>query len=503
MREHKRQVEQANKANGGARRASRTDATAAIAAVAASGGRGLSRDMVIALQRGVGNAATAGMLQRNSVPSVLRSAGRPLAEPVREEMEGRLGADFSTVRVHDDAAARASAREVGARAYTSGEHVVLGQGGGDRHTLAHELTHVIQQRSGPVDGTSGADGLTISDPSDRFERAAEANAARAMRGPVDLQRAAPERADDHHTAETGALQRVLNPPAAPFTANFDNTFQTVGGRRRVRSAWMLSTGGQPVGTPVSVDPAGHNYIRALGLTLFWIRFHLINQIAGGPGDARNLVPASKRDNSNYERDVENPLKADVRTANATPGDAVFFGVEVSYGAAQQGTSQLEQDNAPFFPTSLVVYHQYYDGVANQWTADPNNNWTFHFQDRQPADPGQSYKITNLSLSRLNSLVSVPGHQWVQDDLAFLQDIGAGNSRHADFARLLNQYADRRADAALMQAFDHFPFTGQRASSSGRPSRSATTGISFGQRISDPVAMTALSQRIAEGTITLT
>ncbi|MFJ5725631.1 DUF4157 domain-containing protein [Streptomyces sp. NPDC093149] len=97
-------------------------------------------------------------------------------------MESRLGADFSDVLIHDDSAARASAAEVGARAYTSGNHVVIGDGGADRHTLAHELTHVIQQRQGPVAGTDNGAGLKVSDPSDRFERDAEANARRVMRG---------------------------------------------------------------------------------------------------------------------------------------------------------------------------------------------------------------------------------------------------------------------------------------------------------------------------------
>jgi hypothetical protein len=43
---------------------------------------------------------------------------------------------------------------------------------------------VIQQRSGPVSGTDHGDGLSVSDPGDRFERAAEANAVRALSGPV-------------------------------------------------------------------------------------------------------------------------------------------------------------------------------------------------------------------------------------------------------------------------------------------------------------------------------
>lgn len=102
--------------------------------------------------------------------SVLRSSGSPLDDATRADMESRLGADFSDVRVHNDSAARASAAEVGARAYISGNHIVIGDGGGDRHTLAHELTHVIQQRQGPVSDTDNGSGLRVSDPSDRFER---------------------------------------------------------------------------------------------------------------------------------------------------------------------------------------------------------------------------------------------------------------------------------------------------------------------------------------------
>ncbi|WP_078946158.1 eCIS core domain-containing protein [Streptomyces exfoliatus] len=119
-------------------------------------------------------------VQRSAVHDVLATAGRPLDDSTRTDMEAKFGADFSGVRIHDNSAARASAAEVGARAYTSGDHVVIGEGGGDKHTLAHELTHVIQQRQGPVAGTDNGGGLRVSDPSDRFEREAEANASRVM-----------------------------------------------------------------------------------------------------------------------------------------------------------------------------------------------------------------------------------------------------------------------------------------------------------------------------------
>ncbi|MFF6908289.1 DUF4157 domain-containing protein [Streptomyces sp. NPDC012389] len=133
---------------------------------------------------GCGHGSGGGVVQRSAVHAVLRTPGRPLDDATLGDMEARLGADFSDVRIHNDAAAKASAAEVGARAYTSGSHVVIGDGGADKHTLAHELTHVIQQRSGPVAGTVNGAGLKVSDPSDRFEREAEANATRVMRSAV-------------------------------------------------------------------------------------------------------------------------------------------------------------------------------------------------------------------------------------------------------------------------------------------------------------------------------
>ncbi|WP_433342458.1 eCIS core domain-containing protein [Streptomyces sp. CA-253872] len=155
-------------------------------------------------------------VRRSAVHDVLRAAGRPLESGVRADMEARLGADFSDVRLHSDAAARASAAEVGARAYTSGSHVVLGDGGGDRHTLAHELTHVIQQRTGPVAGTDNGAGLKVSDPSDRFEREAEANAVRALAGSGG-HAGAGERADGAGHAGAGEradVQRAEERPVA-------------------------------------------------------------------------------------------------------------------------------------------------------------------------------------------------------------------------------------------------------------------------------------------------
>ncbi|TFV77497.1 DUF4157 domain-containing protein [Blastococcus sp. CT_GayMR19] len=161
------------------------------AMLAAASGRTdvLSGSTVLALQRTAGNAGVGAMLEeeRSPVHDVVGSGGgSPLPTDVRTDMETRLGADFGDVRVHTDDKAHDSARAVHAQAYTVGSDVVFQRGGYDpsstagRTTLAHELTHVVQQRSGPVDGTPAAGGIRVSDPSDRFEREASANAERAM-----------------------------------------------------------------------------------------------------------------------------------------------------------------------------------------------------------------------------------------------------------------------------------------------------------------------------------
>lgn len=161
---------------------------------AAASGRldALTGTDILALQRSVGNAGVSALLEEPASPvhDVISAPGRPLEEPVRADMEARLGHDFSDVRVHDDGAAHASAQSVNAHAYTVGPHVVFQRDAyapdndTGRQTLAHELTHVVQQRSGPVDGSAAAGGIKVSDPSDRFEREASATAERVMSTPA-------------------------------------------------------------------------------------------------------------------------------------------------------------------------------------------------------------------------------------------------------------------------------------------------------------------------------
>lgn len=96
--------------------------------------------------------STYGLHLPDTVAAVLRSPGRPLDDDTRDFMEHRFGEDLSAVRLHNDAPAAQASRQIAARAFTVGQHIVLGSGADTadapaaRTTLAHELAHALQQR---------------------------------------------------------------------------------------------------------------------------------------------------------------------------------------------------------------------------------------------------------------------------------------------------------------------------------------------------------------------
>lgn len=103
------------------------------------------------LQRRAAGEATAGGVPA-SVERTLASPGQPLDLETRASMESRFSQRFDQVRVHHDAGAAASAREVGAHAYTVGSQIAFAEGqyrpdtSAGRALLAHELAHTIQQQ---------------------------------------------------------------------------------------------------------------------------------------------------------------------------------------------------------------------------------------------------------------------------------------------------------------------------------------------------------------------
>lgn len=148
-------------------------------------------DVLKAVASNAGNAAFArfaepgsGILPGGRVHPDIESAigtarghGRALDEPVRERVGEALDDPLTDVRVHADDRADALARSVSARAFTTGADIFFAHGeyrprtaSGDA-LLAHELTHVVQQRGSPLTGP-----LTVTDSGGALETEAEATA---------------------------------------------------------------------------------------------------------------------------------------------------------------------------------------------------------------------------------------------------------------------------------------------------------------------------------------
>ena len=96
-----------------------------------------------------------GISNRNpfaAVEQTLQSGGEPMDHSTGSFMEQRFAFDFSHVRIHNDALAHQSSKDINALAYTNQSHIVFGAGQYQPQTdsgkklLAHELTHIIQQQ---------------------------------------------------------------------------------------------------------------------------------------------------------------------------------------------------------------------------------------------------------------------------------------------------------------------------------------------------------------------
>jgi outer membrane protein OmpA-like peptidoglycan-associated protein len=203
------------------------------------------------------------------VPS--RASGRPLSADARQFFEPRFGCDLRDVRIHDDSAAAASAQRIHARAYTHGRQVVFGAGqyapdhAAGRRLLAHELAHVLQQRSGRAQISAGpqqsveeqrrrAHDVTRGDA--RHTSARGVGAMRSDVTPLSLQRQsepeaqrapAPELSEPQHSA--AGLPLFLRQPAADAGA-------VDAGAPAGAPAPADAGGGPPGGVPTTPAPTG-------------------------------------------------------------------------------------------------------------------------------------------------------------------------------------------------------------------------------------------------------
>ena len=139
------------------------------------------------------------------------TAGGSGEVPYRDEMQRRLGADFSSVQAYTGR----DLAPLGARAATRGDQVTFAEANPDKEVVAHELTHVLQSRQGR------AGGAAVSDPGDASEHEAREVASAVTAGENPAVTGAPSAAI--HRQEDGE-QREANVP--------DPVHPDIGGNRQ-------------------------------------------------------------------------------------------------------------------------------------------------------------------------------------------------------------------------------------------------------------------------------
>src|SRR5262249_49412803 len=93
-------------------------------------------DRMLTLQRTLGG---------QSIQQARPSYGEPLSEPERQQLEGAFGVDLDDVRIHRGPEAEEMTQDAAANAFTSGRDIYFAPGAYSAATLAHEISHAVQQ----------------------------------------------------------------------------------------------------------------------------------------------------------------------------------------------------------------------------------------------------------------------------------------------------------------------------------------------------------------------
>lgn len=143
-----------------------------------------------------------------------RGGGQTLDRGVQVRMSKATGQDFSDVKVHTGPESHALNEQLSAKAFTTGQDIYFREGAydpgssGGQELLAHELTHVVQQRSGSVGGGGGK--MTVNAPGDAYEQQAD-SVAKTVAGPAAAPSVQRENVPEEEEVQTKSLQREEMP----------------------------------------------------------------------------------------------------------------------------------------------------------------------------------------------------------------------------------------------------------------------------------------------------
>ncbi len=368
-----------------------------------------------------------------------RGGGQPLPASLRLSMERALGADFGGVRLHTGARSDQLNRSLQAAAFTSGQDIFFRRDAyspsSQRGTalLAHELTHVVQQR-----------GLRTN----------------------TIQR--------HFAPPTSPWQKVTKPQnplgLTPKPQHLSKTAGWAISKDVVAAQEMLVTGGVNVGHKVTRftalltpghanlgagiptrqgrDPLGWAWVEAnevrsanRGALLYWIRFHLLNADLGGKGTKElHLVPTTKTANSQWDHNIERPVADALTGANPTP---VYYDVQLTYwGVGEAPATYVDAATGTDYGPNITLFPQ---SIQGNWQQFDKGRWLPQPSFRVPVDMPRGITGEDVELTTHHQLNRLAKLFHIDEDILGLLKRTARNTHfgtYRDVRRVLEAWAMR-------------------------------------------------------------
>jgi hypothetical protein len=371
----------------------------------------------------------------NGLPSAvhvaLQAAAVPLDAVTRSYFEPRFGCDFSSVLVHTGREAAASAREIDARAYTSGTHIVFADGefapqsAAGRRLLAHELVHVVQQQGGraaaPAPVALRAPGGTVQRQAAVGER--EPSQPVVVRLLVDRGRTGVAWA----TLSDGSMKlvdvfenrlvagRYLTTPNGPASGAADAEYIQLTGRGL---KWRQPTADFAPGQPVAVEVRASPEERLNGLPDYIREF--VTRDLGRTPRYEQLVQAADQGDSLVR---DNITREDLALAD-TPGSAIAFS---DTAPPENLVDSMRRRGFTDFPTEQVYAKRLADEVrgsrhfdaaeaAARWKEFPEESaaeWEGYARGKYEVARGQEEEAWREAFRRIDAAAGVVnGIAWV-------------------------------------------------------------------------------------------
>jgi len=285
---------------------------------------------------------------------------------VQDKMESSFNEDFSDVKIHTNSN---EAGKLNARAFTQGNEIHFATGEFDpvtkngQEVLAHELSHVVQQRSGLVKGTHVENGYVVSNEKS-LETKADKEGQKAVRGEV----VKADSASFKRSSSISSVQKKSQPiqmwrdvpgqarieSTAPDTAQAWSVFmraarQSAGGHAakaeaELRRRYYNSISQRLRGSfaPINID--AHT---TSGFNHHWvgtIRFVFGDSpmcIEGGGAGATSISNVGQSSNALESSDANTVGSSGSATGTYTPGEGGGVGGSATAGGSGSNTSGIK------------------------------------------------------------------------------------------------------------------------------------------------------------------